>query len=182
MGKRSGPQRETFSCPPDFLQKTFQLDLSQDILCQFLFLCPSGRGGEFLSGRERSGREGNEGDIRKPDTNATIRGDREKRREKKKKKAEGEIKSEVRASMHRFGRTKNKSGVRETRKRLALPRRPWGRRGWRGEGKAGAQSGVIPVIPALRVIPQAHPARGARDSTRNLAVHLPICTARSREI
>lgn len=39
--------------------------------------------------------EGNAGDIRKPDTNATVRGDREKRREKKEEEAGGEIKSEV---------------------------------------------------------------------------------------
>lgn len=82
--------------PLIFCKKTFQLDLSQDILCRFLFLCPSGRGGEFLStGVTKLQVERNEGDIRKPDTNATARGDREKRREKKEEEAEGGIKSGV---------------------------------------------------------------------------------------
>lgn len=116
----------------------------------------------------------------------------EKRRKNKRKGGQ-------KRSMHGFRKTNDKSDLRGAKNRLPFLRTPpcldsvKNRGDGSGKETEGAGNGVRGSLrrpkprPSAQVIPtfrscMHQPGFGAHNSRPNLAVHLPICTARIREI
>lgn len=129
MGKPPSSQREPFACPPDFLKKkknppTFQLDVSQAILCPFSFLRPSRERGGFLStGVPKLSAVRNTGAIQKKQIQTqslacTANTERGKMKNKKKSKANYE------RACTDLGKRPKESDWRGGRNSLPLPAAP----------------------------------------------------------
>lgn len=197
MGKPSSSQREPFACPPDFLQKNF---LARSLATHFvpvlisLSLGERGRisqhwSHQIISGRERRGY---------PKTRYKRNrswGPREKEGKKGRRGGGGNKK---RSMSEHAPLQENEKQKWFTRNQKPAPfpadspafdsvpeREAATAKGARGAGsrrrRRPAPRPPAQVIPTFRSC-MHQPGWGAHNLTRNLAVHLPICTARIREI